>query len=106
MKQTRHLFVCAAQKSGVGKDVAKALKKELKRQGLHKQETAGETIRTQVQTCDCLDLCRHCKKGSGAALIAYPEGVTYADVLPADAAELVAEHYGRGQVLKRLRLAK
>ena len=51
MKQTRRLFVCAAQKSGVGKDVAKALKKELKRQGLHKQVLDGETVRTQVQPC-------------------------------------------------------
>ena len=106
MKQTRRLFVCAAQKSGVGKDVAKALKKELKRQGLHKQVLDGETVRTQVQTCDCLDLCRHCKKGPGAALIAYPEAVGSANVLPADAAELVAGHFGRGQVLKRLLLPK
>ena len=106
MKQIRRLFVCTAQKSGVGKEVAKALKKELKRQGLHKQEADGETVRIQVQTCDCLDLCKQCKKGPGAALIAYPEAVTYGNVLPADAAELVAEHLGRGQVLKRLRLAK
>jgi (2Fe-2S) ferredoxin len=106
MTQIRRLFVCAAQKSGIGKEVAKALKKELKHQGLHKQEVAGETVRTQVQTCDCLDLCKQCKKGPGAALIAYPEAITYGNVQPADAAELVAEHIGRGQVLKRLRLAK
>ena len=106
MKQIRRLFVCTAQKSGVGKDVAKALKKELRRQGLHKQEVAGETVRIQVQACDCLDLCKNCKKGPGAALIAYPEAVTYGSVLPADAAELVAEHFGRGQVLKRLLAAK
>ena len=106
MKQIRRLFVCATQKSGVGKDVAKALKKELKRQGLHKQDVDGESVRVQVQTCDCLDLCRSCKKGPGAALIAYPEAVAYGNVLPADAAALVAEHFGRGQILKRLRLEK
>ena len=106
MKHVRRLFVCTAQKSGVGKDVAKALKKELRRQGLHKLEVAGETVRIQVQACDCLDLCKSCKKGSGAALIAYPEAVTYGNVLPADAAELVAEHFGRGQVLKRLLVVK
>ncbi|MDQ2794771.1 MAG: (2Fe-2S) ferredoxin domain-containing protein [Bacteroidota bacterium] len=106
MKQTRRLFVCAAQKSGVGKEVARALKKELKRQGLHKQDVGGETVRVVVQTCDCLDLCKQCKKGAGAALIAYPEAVAYGHVLPADAAELVAEHIGRGQVLQRLHLAK
>ena len=106
MKQIRRLFVCTAQQSGVGKEVAKALKKELKRQGLHKQEMDGETVHVQVQTCDCLDLCKQCKKGAGAALIVYPEAVTYGNVLPADAAELVAGHIGRGQVLRRLRLAK
>ena len=106
MKHIHRLFVCTAQKSGVGKDVAKALKKELKCQGLHKQDVDGETVRIQVQACDCLDLCKNCKKGPGAALIVYPEAVTYGDVLPADAAELVAEHFGRGQVLKRLRVVK
>lgn len=106
MKSIRRLFVCTAQKSGVGWDVAKALKKELKRQRLHKQEVDGETVRIQVQTCDCLDLCKQCKKGPGAALIAYPEAITYGNVLPADAATLVAEHFGRGQLVKRLRIDK
>ena len=106
MKQIHRLFVCTAQKSGVGKDVAKALKKELKRQGLHNQALNGETVRTQVQTCDCLDLCQYCKKGSGAALIAYPEAVVYGSVLPTDAAALVAGHFGRAPALKRLRVEK
>ena len=104
MKQIRRLFVCTAQKSGVGQDVAKALKKELKRQGLHKQEADGKTVRTQVQTCDCLDLCKQCKKGPGAALIVHPEAVTYGNVLPADAAELVAEHIGRITLKRREQL--
>jgi (2Fe-2S) ferredoxin len=34
----------------------------------------------------------------------YPEGTVYGSVRPADAAELVAEHIGRGKVLKRLRI--
>ena len=102
MFHARRLFVCIKQKSGVGEDVAKALRKELKHQGLAKQEVKGEKQRTQVQTCNCLDLCRHCKKGPGAALIVYPEGTVYGDVRPADAAELVAEHVGRGRVLARL----
>ncbi|MDB5235072.1 MAG: hypothetical protein JWR44_2065 [Hymenobacter sp.] len=104
MSNDRRLFVCTNQKSGVGEDVAKALKKELKHQGLKKQTVDGHKQRTQVQTCNCLDLCRDCKKGSGAALIIYPEGSVYGNVRPADAAELVAEHLGRGRVLKRLHL--
>ncbi|UOQ97431.1 (2Fe-2S) ferredoxin domain-containing protein [Hymenobacter sp. 5317J-9] len=103
MSENRRLFVCTNQKSGVGEDVAKALKKELKHQNLKKQVVDGQKVRTQVQTCDCLDLCKGCKKGPGAALIVYPEGTVYGNVRPADAAELVAEHLGRGKVLKRLR---
>lgn len=104
MNKDRRVFVCVKQKSGVGEDVAKALKKELKQQGLRSQVIDGEKWRTQVQTCNCLDLCRHCKKGLGAALVMYPEGTVYGNVRPADAAELIAEHLGRGHVVKRLRL--
>ncbi|HEX8507028.1 MAG TPA: (2Fe-2S) ferredoxin domain-containing protein [Hymenobacter sp.] len=104
MSIDRRLFVCVKQKSGVGEDVAKALKKELRAQGLKSQEVHGEKVRNQVQTCNCLDLCKKCKKGPGAALIVYPEGTVYGNVRPGDAAELVAEHVGRGRVLKRLHL--
>ncbi|GAB3579195.1 (2Fe-2S) ferredoxin domain-containing protein [Hymenobacter daeguensis] len=104
MSEIRRLFVCTNQKSGVGEDVAKALKKELKIQGLKKLFTGGEKQRVRVQTCNCLDLCKQCKKGSGAALIVYPEGTEYGNVRPGDAPEIVAEHLGRGQVIKRLRL--
>ncbi|GAA3978604.1 (2Fe-2S) ferredoxin domain-containing protein [Hymenobacter antarcticus] len=106
MSHTRHLFVCTKQKSEIGAEVARALKKELKRQGLGKQVVDGEKLRTQVQTCDCLDLCKHCKKGPGAALIVYPEGTVYGDVRPEDVAELVAQHLGLGKIVKRLRIDK
>lgn len=104
MSKDRRLFVCVKQKSGVGEEVARALKKELKQQGLKSQVIDGEKWRTQVQTCNCLDLCKQCKKGPGAALVVYPEGTLYGHVRPADAAELVAEHLGRGHVVKRLRI--
>jgi (2Fe-2S) ferredoxin len=104
MSETRRLFVCTNQKSGVGEDVAKALKKELKIQGLKKLFTGGEKQHVRVQTCNCLDLCKQCKKGNGAALIVYPEGTAYGNVRPGDAAELVNEHLGHGKVVKRLRI--
>ena len=106
MSNDRRLFVCTNQKSGVGEEVAKALKKELKRQDLKKQLVDGERWRNQVQTCNCLDLCKQCKKGPGAALIVYPEGTVYGNVRPADASELVAEHLGHGREVQRLRSAK
>ena len=98
------LFVCAAQKDEIGRDVAKALKFELKKQGLKTLFSGGQKRKVRVQTCNCLDLCKQCKKGSGAALIVYPEGVTYGDVRPRDAAEIVLEHLGEGRVVKRLQL--
>ncbi len=101
---THHLFVCANQKSEVGKDVAKAIKKELKKQDLKSLLVGGKKQRNRVQTTSCLDVCKHCKKGPGAALVVYPEGIWYGDAQPKDAADLVAEHLGHGKVLKRLQI--
>ena len=99
-----HIFVCNAQKTDVGKDVARALKIALKKQGLKNLVTGGKKHTVRVHTCSCLDLCRQCKKGPGAALVIYPEGVFYGRVKPADAAELVREHLGQGRVVQRLQL--
>lgn len=85
----RRIFVCTNQKSGVGEDVVKALKKEMKIQGVKKIFFSGEKISTRIQTCNCLDLCKYCKKGPGAALIIYPEGEVYGKVQPKDAPGLV-----------------
>ncbi|OUJ73831.1 (2Fe-2S) ferredoxin domain-containing protein [Hymenobacter crusticola] len=104
MKLDHHLFVCTNQKSGVGDDVAHALKKELKKQHLKSVVADGEKYKNRVQTCNCLDLCKHCKKGSGAAVVVYPEGIFYGDVKPGDAADIVHDHLGEGQVVKRLLL--
>ncbi|SHJ16014.1 (2Fe-2S) ferredoxin [Hymenobacter daecheongensis DSM 21074] len=99
-----HIFVCNNQKTEVGSDVAKALKIALKKQGLKNFVTGGKKHQARVQTCNCLDVCKHCKKGPGAALVIYPEGTFYGKVKPADAAELVQEHIGAGRVVERLAL--
>ena len=104
MTPVRRLFVCTNQKSGVGEAVAKALKKELKLQGLKKLLVGGERQHVRVQTCNCLDLCKQCKKGPGAALVVYPDGIAYGNVRPADVPALVAEHLGRDRVVKPLRI--
>jgi (2Fe-2S) ferredoxin len=85
----RRIFVCTNQKSGVGDDLAKALKKELKIQGVKSLFFGSQKVHTRVQTCNCLDLCKQCKKGAGAALIVYPEGLVYGDARPKDAERLV-----------------
>lgn len=100
-----HFFVCTNQESGVGEEVAKALKKELKHAGL--KSVLGPDGRKQhnrVQTCNCLDQCKQCKKGPGAAVVVYPAGTYYGNVRPKDAAQLVAEHVGRGRVVAALRI--
>lgn len=104
MSLDHHLFVCANQKDEVGKDVAKALKLEIKKQGLKSSFSGGEKRHNRVQTCNCLDLCKHCKKGPGAALVVYPEGIFYGDVRPKDAADIVAQHLGEGLPVARLLL--
>ena len=85
----RHVFVCTNQKSGVGDDVAKALKKELKAQGVKSVVVEGDEVHTRIQTCNCLDRCKHCKKGPGAALVIYPAGVYFNNAQPKDAARIV-----------------
>jgi (2Fe-2S) ferredoxin len=101
-----HLFVCTNQKSAVGDDLAKALKKELKAQGLKTFVADGQKTHNRVQTCNCLDLCKHCKKGPGAAVVVYPEGIFYGNVRPKDAERLVHEHLGKGQLLTDLLLSE
>jgi (2Fe-2S) ferredoxin len=101
-----HLFVCNNQKSEVGDDLAKALKKEMKAQGLKTFVADGQKAHNRVQTCNCLDLCKHCKKGPGAAVAVYPEGIFYGNVRPKDAERLVHEHLGKGQLLTDLLLSE
>jgi (2Fe-2S) ferredoxin len=99
-----HIFVCNHQKSGVGDDVAKAIKSELKLQGLKSFVVQGQKAYNRVQTCNCLDLCKNCKKGSGAAVVVYPEGIFYGNMRPKDAIRLVHEHLGQGRPLTDLLL--
>lgn len=107
MTYAHQLFVCTHQKSGVGHDVAKALKHAIKDQDLKTVRTAdGEKRRNAVQECDCLDRCKHCKKGPGAALIVYPDGITYGDVKPSDCATIVREHLGGGRIVTSLLLSQ
>jgi (2Fe-2S) ferredoxin len=97
-----HLFVCNNQKSEAGDDVAKAIKKELKLQGLKTFVAGGQKAHNRVQTCNCLDVCKSCKKGPGAAVIVYPAGILYGNVRPKDAERLVHEHLGHGRLLNDL----
>jgi (2Fe-2S) ferredoxin len=97
MKYEHHLYVCTNQKSEVGRDVVKALKKEIKKHGLSKK------LNRALPT-GCLDVCKHCKKTNCAAVMVYPEGALYGNVEPDDAPAIVREHLLGGRVVSKLLL--
>ena len=92
-----HLFVCMQEKpegvkscsAACSGDVLAVLHQELEKQGV-----AGAV---QVSTCGCLGLC-----DEGPIVIAYPDGVWYRGVKPADVPEIVASHLRSGQPVSRL----
>ena len=92
-----HVFVCDQQKpegapscgARGGLAVIEALRREVAARGLEGQ--------VQVTACGSLGLCE-----SGPNLVVYPEGTWYGGVTPADAAELVEEHFRNGRPVARL----
>jgi len=69
--------------------VEKALVEEINKQGL-----SGEIAVLETGSIGAT--------GQGVVIVVYPEGIYYANVTPADAAELVEEHLLKGRPVKRL----
>jgi (2Fe-2S) ferredoxin len=91
----RHVFVCTAGEwcpavDGDGLGVHAALKAAA--------QAAGLTGRVRVNRSGCFSQC-----GNGPMVVVYPEGVWYAAVSPADAAEIVEHHLVGGVPVERLR---
>ncbi|HEY1218252.1 MAG: methyltransferase [Bryobacteraceae bacterium] len=92
-----HVFVCDQQKpegapscgARGGLAVIEALRREVAARGLEGQ--------VQVTACGSLGLCE-----SGPNAVVYPEGTWYCGLTPADAPELVEEHFRNGRPLARL----
>ena len=92
-----HVFVCDQQKpegapscgARGGLAVIEALRREVAARGLESQ--------VQVTACGSLGLCE-----SGPNAVVYPEGTWYCGLTPADAPELVEEHFRHGRPLARL----
>ena len=92
-----HIFICDQQKpegapscgARGGLAVIEALRREIVAQGLEGQ--------VQVTACGSLGLCE-----SGPNAVVYPEGTWYCGLTPADAPELVEEHFRNGRPVARL----
>jgi (2Fe-2S) ferredoxin/SAM-dependent methyltransferase/DNA-binding CsgD family transcriptional regulator len=92
-----HVFVCDQKKpEGAPSCCARGSLKVLE---TLRAEVAAQGLGDQVQitTCGSLGLCER-----GPNMVVYPGGVWYSGVTPADVAEIVREHFGRGQVVRRL----
>jgi len=91
----RHVFVCTRGEwcpsvDGDGLGVHVALKSAVRSADL-----AG---RVRVNHSGCFSQC-----GNGPMVVVYPDGVWYAAVTPADAAEIVDSHLLAGEPVERLR---
>jgi len=92
-----HIFVCTQQKpEGVPScpasgsfAVLDALDREVQARGLNHE--------VQLTTSGCMGLC-----DEGPVMVAYPEGVWYRRVQPADVPELVGKHLQDGKPVERL----
>ena len=86
-----HVLICKGEKCQ-SKDSNKIIENfyyEIKSQKLEDQVKVVET--------GCLGLCE-----AGPVVMIYPEGTTYAEVLPEDVREIVNEHLIKGRILERL----
>jgi (2Fe-2S) ferredoxin len=86
-----HVLVCSGgdcSKKG-GKDLKKALKSELRAEGLNRD--------VRVDSVGCLGLCKH-----GPNAIVYPEGTWYLGLKDKAVPEVVREHLKDGEPVERL----
>jgi (2Fe-2S) ferredoxin len=100
----RHVFVCSGRSctEAGSAEVKEAFTRELTARGLlYGKASKGRNPEGSVLLTDCgsVGFC-----AVGAAVLVYPDGVWYAQVRAADAAEIVEEHVVRGRVVGRLAL--
>jgi (2Fe-2S) ferredoxin len=99
-----HVFVCNGKScSAVGSaDVKTEFERILEAKGLRQGKAAkGRNPMGKIVLTDCSSV-GFCSIGT--AVLVYPEGVWYAQVQPADVAEIVEDHLEKGNVVKRLLL--
>lgn len=100
----RHVFVCNGKScSAVGSAEVKAqFARILEEKGLRQgKESKGRNPMGEILLTDCgsIGFC-----SVGTAVMVYPDGTLYGQVMAEDVAEIVEEHLKNGNVVKRLAL--
>lgn len=100
----RQVFVCTGKScNAVGaQDVMAEFSRILTEKGLRNgKESKGRNPRGPVVLTECgsIGFC-----SIGTAVMVYPDGTMYGQVMPEDAAEIVEEHLEKGKVVERLAL--
>ena len=101
-----HVFVCNGKScTAVGSaEVKAAFETELLSRGmLFGKEKKGKNPKGSVVLTDCASV-GFC--AIGAAVMVYPDGIWYAQVMASDVPEIVEEHLVHGRVVDRLALMK
>lgn len=100
----RHVFVCTGTSCSAvgGQEVMAEFSRILTEKGLRNgKESKGRNPLGEVVLTECgsIGFC-----SIGTAVMVYPDGTMYGQVMPEDAAEIIEEHLEKGNVVKRLAL--
>jgi NADH-quinone oxidoreductase subunit F len=99
-----HVFVCTGKSCSArdSAEVKDAFERELCARGiLFGRKVKGKNPNGSVVLTECASV-GFC--AIGPAVMVYPDGVWYAQVLPSDVQEIIEEHLLNGRVVKRLAL--
>ena len=101
-----HVFVCTGKSCSArdSAEVRDAFEQELKSRGiLFGREAKGKNPHGSIVLTECASV-GFC--AIGPAVMVYPDGVWYAQVLAEDVPEIIEEHLLNGRVVSRLALMK
>lgn len=92
-----HIFVCTQQKPEGSISCAASRSSEVLEALDRAVQARGLLHEVQLTTCGCMGLC-----DEGPVMVAYPEGVWYRRVQPADVGEILDSHLDEGKPVERL----
>jgi len=101
-----HVFVCTGKSCSArdSAEVKDAFERELSARGiLFGRAAKGKNPKGSIVLTECASV-GFC--AIGPAVIVYPDGVWYAQVLPSDVCEIIEQHLLNGRVVERLALMK